>query len=119
MDENVQRASKLDTTAISDGDASAIAESLGAAAVLGNGFSFWLVNRAKSLRDRQAWVNPTQAARSDFIFKNMVSRDFSVVLLVFALVGKLGWFLWLAAIGVNVFWMIMAWVTRQSAIVRA
>jgi len=101
------------------GNGSWLPLALGAAAVLGNGFSFWLVNRARSLRDRQAWVNPTQAARSDFIFKNMVSRDFSVVLLVFALVGKLGWFLWLAAIGVNVFWMIMAWVTRQSAIVRA
>lgn len=92
---------------------------LGAAAVLGNGLSFWLVNRAKSLRDRQAWADPTQAARSDFILKNMTSRDFSVVLLIFALVGKLEWFLWLAAVGSNVFWMIMAWVTRPSAIVRA
>lgn len=92
---------------------------LGVAAVLGNGLSFWLVNRAKALRDRQAWVNPTQAARSDFIFKNLVSRDFSAVLLIFALVGKVEWFLWLAAVGSNVFWMIMAWVTRPSAIVRA
>ncbi len=92
---------------------------LGAAAVLGNGLSFWLVNRAKTLRGRQAWVNPTQAARSDFIFKNMISRDFSVVLLLFALVGKLEWFLWLAAVGSNIFWVVLAWITRPSTLARA
>ncbi len=92
---------------------------LGAAAVLGNGLSFWLVNRAKALRDRQVWVNPTQAARSDFIFKNMVSRDFSAVLLIFALVGKVEWFLWLAAAGSNIFWVVLAWITRPSSLARA
>lgn len=92
---------------------------LGAAAVVGNVLSFWLVHRAKSLRDRQAWADPTQAARSDFVLKNVVSRDFSVVLLIFALVGKLEWFLWLAAIGSNIFWVVLAWITRSSIVVRA
>src|SRR5881409_3229356 len=35
---------------------------LGAAAVLGNGFSFWLVYRAKAVQDRGAWGNASQAA---------------------------------------------------------
>lgn len=92
---------------------------LGAAAVVGNGFSFWLVYRAKAVQDRGAWGNATQAAHSDFIFKNLISRDFSVVLLLFALVGKLEWFLWLAAVGSNIFWIVLAWITRPSSLTRA
>ncbi len=34
------------------------------------------------------------------------NRDFSVLLILLALAGKLAWFLWLAAIGVHVFWML-------------
>jgi len=92
---------------------------LGAAAVIGNGCSFWVVTRTRTLRDRRAWANPAQAARADFIVKHMASRDFSLVLLFFALVGKLEWFLWLAAIGSNLFWVVLAWVTRPSLLVRA
>ena len=92
---------------------------LGAAAVIGNGFSFWLVTRAKTLRDRRARNTPVQAGWADFMLKNMASRDFSVVLLIFALVDGLKWFLWLAAIGSNVFWVILAWVTRPSTLARA
>jgi 1L-myo-inositol 1-phosphate cytidylyltransferase / CDP-L-myo-inositol myo-inositolphosphotransferase len=92
---------------------------LGAAAVIGNGGSFWVVTRTRTLRDRRAWANPAQAARADFFLKNMASRDFSLVLLFFALVGKLEWFLWLAAIGSNIFWVVLAWVTRPSLLVRA
>src|SRR6059036_2495444 len=45
---------------------------LGAAAVIGNGCSFWVVTRTRTLRDRRAWANPAQAARADFIVKHMV-----------------------------------------------
>lgn len=92
---------------------------LGAAAVVGNGLAFWLVPRALTLRELGAWSTPLKVAWAELLLKNVASRDFSVVLLLFALASKLEWFLWLAAIGVNVFWMIMAWVTRQLAIVRA
>lgn len=92
---------------------------LGTAAVVGNGFAFWLVPRALTLREQHAWSRPLEHAWAELLLKNMASRDFSVAVLIFALVNKLEWFLWLAAIGVNVFWMIMAWVTRQSAVVRA
>ncbi len=92
---------------------------LGAAAVLGNGFSFWMVSRAKALRDRQAWADPTQAARMEFILKHVASRDFSVLVLLLALLDWLGWFLWLAAIGSNVFWIMTAWVSRPATTARA
>ena len=92
---------------------------LGAAAVLGNGLAFWLVSRALTLREQRAWGTPLKATWAEFLFKNVTSRDFSVVLLVFALVGKLEWFLWLAAVGSNIFWIVLAWITRPSSLTRA
>ncbi|MCE9536416.1 MAG: CDP-alcohol phosphatidyltransferase family protein, partial [Nitrospirae bacterium] len=92
---------------------------LGAAAVLGNGLSFWLVTRAQKIKVASAWKTPVQAAWSDFMLKNVASRDFSVIVLVFALLGKLDWFLWMAAIGSMVFSLLMLWVIRPSATTRA
>ena len=92
---------------------------LGAAAILGNALSFTLVNKAQKIKQASAWKTPVQAAWSDFMLKNVASRDFSVVVLIFALLGKLEWFLWMAAIGSIVFAGIMVWVLRPSAIARA
>ena len=85
---------------------------LGGVAVFANGVSFWLVNRAKAYRERTQWVSPEQAVKVEAILKNVASRDFSVILLVFALIGHLDWFLWLVAVGSNAFWMTTAWVVR-------
>ena len=90
---------------------------LGGAAVFANIVSLWLVTRAKAIQTRNAWRTPEQAARAEFILKNMASRDFSVILLIFAVIGRLDWFLCLTAIGSNLFWPMLAWVTRPSAIV--
>ena len=65
------------------------------------------------------WKTPVQAAWSDFMLKNVASRDFSVIVLIFAAIGKLDWFLWMAAIGSVVFSIIMLWVIRPSATTRA
>jgi 1L-myo-inositol 1-phosphate cytidylyltransferase / CDP-L-myo-inositol myo-inositolphosphotransferase len=92
---------------------------LGGAAVFANAMSLWLVTRAKAIRNRQGWRKPEQSARVEFILKNMASRDFSVILLFFAAIGKLTWFLWMTAIGANIFWIMLAWTTRPSAIARA
>ena len=92
---------------------------LGGAAVFANVMSLWLVMRAKAIGKRQGWSHPEQAARVEFILKNMASRDFSVILLFFAAIGKLSWFLWMAAIGANVFWIMLAWTTRPSVLARA
>ncbi len=87
---------------------------LGGAAIAANLISLLLVARAKRIRERGGWRTPEQAARVEFILKNMASRDFSVALLAFALAGLLPWFLWLTAIGANVFWVMLAWVSRTS-----
>lgn len=89
---------------------------LGAAAVLGNGVSFLLVEKAQKIKSASGWKTPVNAAWSDFMLKNVASRDFSVVVLIFALLGKLDWFLWMAAAGSLVFAGIMLWVIRPSAV---
>jgi hypothetical protein len=40
----------------------------------------------------------------DRLIDALTNRDFSVLVVLCALVGKLGWFLWALAIGVNLFW---------------
>ena len=92
---------------------------LGSAAVLGNGLSFWLVTRAQKIKSASGWRTPVQAAWSDFMLKNVASRDFSVIVLTFAVLGKLDWFLWMAATGSVVFSLLMLWVIRPSATTRA
>jgi 1L-myo-inositol 1-phosphate cytidylyltransferase / CDP-L-myo-inositol myo-inositolphosphotransferase len=92
---------------------------LGSAAVLGNGLSFWLVTRAQKIKAESGWKTPVQTAWSDFMLKNVASRDFSVIVLIFAVFGKLNWFLWIAAIGSAVFSLLLFWVIRPSATTRA
>ena len=92
---------------------------LGGAAVFGNIMSFWLVTKAQKIGATRGWNTPKQAAWSDFILKNVASRDFSVVVFLFALLEKLDWFLWMAALGSTVFWLMMVWVIRPSARARA
>ncbi|HEY7532956.1 MAG TPA: CDP-alcohol phosphatidyltransferase family protein [Nitrospiraceae bacterium] len=91
---------------------------LGATAVLGNALSFTLVNKAQKIRTASQWKTPMHAAWSDFMLKNVASRDFSVIVLVFALIDKLNWFLWMAAVGSMMFAVVMLWVLRPSAVSR-
>jgi 1L-myo-inositol 1-phosphate cytidylyltransferase / CDP-L-myo-inositol myo-inositolphosphotransferase len=100
---------------IAGSDGTWVPLALGSAAVLGNGLSFWLVTRAQKIKSSNGWKTPVQAAWSDFMLKNVASRDFSVVVLIFAVIGKLDWFLGLAAIGSVVFSLLMLWVIRPSA----
>jgi phosphatidylglycerophosphate synthase len=39
------------------------------------------------------------------LIEGTANRDFSVLLLVFALLDKLDWFLWMSAVGVHIFWI--------------
>ena len=92
---------------------------LGVVAVFGNALSFMLVNRAQKINAVSGWRTPVQAAWSEFMLKNVASRDFSVIVLIAALWGKLDWFLWMASAGSLVFAILMLWVIRPSAITRA
>jgi phosphatidylglycerophosphate synthase len=85
-------------------------------AMIGNALSLWFVTRVKVRNDRQTGARPLQSARSEFLLKNMVSRDFSIVVLLFALLNLMSVFLWLAAIGSNVFWMVTAWLARTPSL---
>ncbi|HEX6949615.1 MAG TPA: CDP-alcohol phosphatidyltransferase family protein [Nitrospira sp.] len=89
---------------------------LGAAAIFGNALSFSLVNRAQKIKTASEWKTPLHAAWSDFMLKNVASRDFSVVVLLFAIFGKLEVFLWLAAIGAVTFAGVMVWIIRPAAV---
>ena len=89
---------------------------LGAAAIFGNALSFSLINRAQKIKTGSRWKTPLHAAWSEVVFKNIASRDFSVVVLLFALFGRLDAFLWLAAIGSLVFAAVMAWIVRPAAV---
>jgi phosphatidylglycerophosphate synthase len=42
------------------------------------------------------------------------NRDFSVLVLILAVLGRLEWFLWLAAIGSHVFWVICVWLQGRE-----
>jgi phosphatidylglycerophosphate synthase len=92
---------------------------LGAAAITGNAVSFLLVNKAQNIKTASAWKTPLHAAWSDFMLRNVASRDFSVVVFMFALLGQLDTFLWLAAIGSLAFAGVMVWILRPSAVARS
>lgn len=100
-------------------DAAWIPLALGAAAVLGNALSFLLVTRAQKIKAASRWRTPVHAAWSEFMLKNVASRDFSVIVLLAALLGKLDWFLWMASAGSLIFAVLMLWVIRPSATSRA
>jgi 1L-myo-inositol 1-phosphate cytidylyltransferase / CDP-L-myo-inositol myo-inositolphosphotransferase len=89
----------------------------GAIAVLGNGLSFLLVERAQKIKSASRWRTSAQAAWADFMLKNVASRDFSVSLVLFALFAKLEWFLGFAAAGSLIFAGVMLWVIRPSAVI--
>ena len=87
---------------------------LAAAAIIGNALALTMVMQADNRRARGALRSPVQAARVDFLLSHVASRDFSVIVLLFTLAQALPLFLWLAAIGSNVFWMVTAWITHAA-----
>jgi len=87
---------------------------LGGALVAGALLSFPLVTYAEKTeatgKERGGW--------EDRLIQKMVSsltnRDSSVIVLACALVGKLHWFLWGAAVGAHVFWLTLAGLLLRS-----
>lgn len=73
---------------------------LAVSAAIGVVISFAIVMRGLMKPETQ------QNSRLQKLIDATTNRDFSVLLILLALVGKLSWFLWLAAIGVHVFWML-------------
>jgi 1L-myo-inositol 1-phosphate cytidylyltransferase / CDP-L-myo-inositol myo-inositolphosphotransferase len=73
---------------------------LGIAAAVGVGLSFAVI--LQTLR-RPALRGQNRVQK---LIDATTNRDFSVLLILFALGGVLEWFLWLAAIGSHVFWIV-------------
>lgn len=73
---------------------------LGGLAAFGTIVSFLVVLATRHGRVRQV------SAALDRWIDALTNRDFSVLLIICALAGKLDWFLWALAIGVNLFWPI-------------
>jgi 1L-myo-inositol 1-phosphate cytidylyltransferase / CDP-L-myo-inositol myo-inositolphosphotransferase len=87
----------------------------GGLAIVGNIAAFAVVQAAMRSRTH---MDESRRARIDAIFNSLVSRDFSAILLLFALIGQIQWFLFLAAIGSNVFWPFLAWQLRSPNLAR-
>jgi len=87
----------------------------GGLAIFGNVAAFAVVQAAMRLRRD---MDQSRRARIDSILSRLASRDFSVIVLAFALIGHIEWFLLLAAIGSNIFWAFLAWQLRSASPVR-
>ncbi|MGD2185949.1 MAG: CDP-alcohol phosphatidyltransferase family protein [Desulfobacterales bacterium] len=72
---------------------------LGISAVIGALLSFGVVVRGMVVPKNR------QNAKLQKLIDSTTNRDFSVLLLLLALFNQLDWFLWLAAIGVHIFWL--------------
>ena len=90
---------------------------LGTVAIVANGFSLLFVNRVRHLKVQpMVWqqIPSAQRTRLEFILGNVANRDFSVVVLLFAFLSLLPWFLWIAAVGSAFFALMMGWTIRQA-----
>lgn len=67
------------------------------------GVAISLIVVVRGLRQFESQSNP----RSQRLIEATANRDFSVLLIILAALGKLEWFLWLTAIGVHIFWMVV------------
>ncbi|MFN7970757.1 MAG: CDP-alcohol phosphatidyltransferase family protein [Acidobacteriota bacterium] len=87
-----------------------LAVKLGIASAIGAAISFGLVYTA--LFGRKA--GGAGAGPVERFIDKMTNRDFSLLLLACAVAGKLAWFLWALAIGVQAFWLALLAIRIQA-----
>jgi len=82
--------------------------------VLGGCLAFPLV----TLAEKTEVMGERRGGWEDGLIKRLIAslttRDVSVVIFVSALTGKLLWFLWGAAIGAQVFWLLLFWLLWRA-----
>jgi phosphatidylglycerophosphate synthase len=83
------------------------------AASAGVGVVISLIVVVRGLKQLESRSNP----RSQRLIESTANRDFSVLLIVLALLDKLDWFLWMSAVGVHIFW-IAALVVQKTGLPR-
>lgn len=69
----------------------------------GQASSLAVTNR---LSDNDQAVAEAPSTLLDRVINEATSRDFSVLVVAFALIGRLEWFAWLSGVGSHLFWMI-------------
>ena len=87
---------------------------LAAVLVLGGVLAFPLVTLAEKTEEmgnrRQGWEDTLIKK----LLASLTTRDFSILIVASALTGQLGWFLWGAAIGAQVFCLVLAWLLFRA-----
>jgi phosphatidylglycerophosphate synthase len=73
------------------------------AASAGIGVAISLIVVVRGMKQLESQPNP----RSQRLIESTANRDFSVLLIILAVLSKLEWFLWATAIGVHVFWAVV------------
>ncbi|MGH7966766.1 MAG: CDP-alcohol phosphatidyltransferase family protein, partial [Candidatus Binatia bacterium] len=92
------------------------AHALGLAGVLalGGTLAFPLVTLAENTEE----AGKRRGGWEDVVIKKLLlsltNRDFSILIVGCAIIGKLSWFLWGAAVGAQVFWMFLAWLLFRA-----
>lgn len=69
--------------------------------------SFPLVTRAEKTEDAGRARGGWEDVWIEKMVAGLTSRDYSLLVLLCAIAGKLAWFLWAAAIGAQVFWVVL------------
>lgn len=70
-----------------------------------------LAEKTEALGERRGGWEDSLMKR---LVESLTTRDVSVVIFVSALAGKLLWFLWGAAIGAQVFWLLLLWLLWRA-----
>ncbi len=83
---------------------------LGGSLVLGAFFSYPLITWAEKTQERGRWEDRVIGG----MLKALTSHDVVLFLILPALLGRLQWFLWGAAIGAHLFWLTLAFLLARS-----
>ncbi|MBI3249909.1 MAG: CDP-alcohol phosphatidyltransferase family protein [Deltaproteobacteria bacterium] len=100
--------------AVSKNGASEHALLLGGVLALGGLLAFPLVTLAEKTEAEGIQRGGWEDILIQKVLINLTNRDYSLLILLSAVVGQLGWFLWGAAIGSHVFWMVLAWLLARA-----
>lgn len=87
---------------------------LGGVLALGGALSFPLVTLAEKTEEEGKRRGGWEDRLIHKLVIGLTNRDYSILILASALMGKLSWFLWGAAFGSHVFWMCLAWLLLRA-----
>ncbi len=91
---------------------------LGGALIAGTLLAFAFVVISERMKPAEEVTKTWQYQALQQLIAGLASRDYSLAILVCAVLHQLAWFLWVAAIGVHVFWATLAtllcWIWKYS-----